>query len=197
MAKGKGRAGGAAARWLYSVLLAERNQRRYPGRYMVVQFEAMVRQPEQTLQAVCDFLGETYYPEMLLMEGDPERRAKLVQRASEPTGVTPLSTEFIGTYYEAVPPAEIAFIQSVAGRRMTAFGYQLDSFQLPVQEQLRYTFLEWPLNLGRMLAWLGLEFAQHHLPGLFGRKPDSRQIIDSHTAAKSDQRDPVIESKPT
>ena len=36
---GKGRAGGAAARWNYSTRLAARNLRRYPGRYLVIRFE--------------------------------------------------------------------------------------------------------------------------------------------------------------
>src|SRR5690606_19411988 len=45
--EGKGRAGGATARWLRSVRLAERNRRRYPDRYMVVRYESLVTQPEE------------------------------------------------------------------------------------------------------------------------------------------------------
>ena len=81
---GKGRAGGATARWLYSLALAQRNLQKYPDRYQVVRFETLVRQPEQTLRDVCDFLGEAYVPAMLAMEGDPERRAAHVLNVTFP-----------------------------------------------------------------------------------------------------------------
>ena len=40
--EGRGRAGGATARWLYSTNLAERHRRRHPDGYLVVRFEDLV-----------------------------------------------------------------------------------------------------------------------------------------------------------
>lgn len=174
---GKGRAGGAAARWLYSVSLANRNLKKYPDRYQIVQYEALVHAPAETLQAVCRFLGEAYTPKMLTMSGAPERRAKLLRRATVNTGPTPLSTEFIGAYRGVIPEPEIAFLQQIAARPMTAFGYSLDPIHFSPVQRIRYTLIDWPANLARMAAWLTLERLQHVLPRLWGRKPDPRLIV--------------------
>lgn len=178
---GKGRAGGAVARWLYSVNLAQRNLQKYPDHYKIVQYETLVRQPEKTLQEICHFIGETYDPEMLTMNGAPERRDKLLRRATTHSGPTPLSAEFIGAYQGVVPEAEVAFIQGWVGRQMTAFNYPLAAINFSPAQRLRYSLYEWPLNLLRLGAWLGIEQLQHRLPVLFGRKPDSRTMItDGH-----------------
>lgn len=174
---GKGRAGGATARWLYSTSLARRNLQMYPDRYKIVRFEALVRRPEETLREVCDFIGETYDPIMLTMEGDPERRAKLNRRATIQSGPSPLSEEFIGVYRQAIPKREIAFIQSFAGRIMSAFGYTLDPTGFTAVDWVLYVLLDWPANLLRLAAWLSLEMIQNKMPGRFGRRPDARMIV--------------------
>ena len=61
----------------------------FPDRYLVVRFETMVAQPEQTLRQVCDFLGEEYIPSMLTMDGSPQRD-KLARTASAP-GTSPFT----------------------------------------------------------------------------------------------------------
>lgn len=174
---GKGRAGGATARWLYSLSLAERNLKKYPGQYKVVQFEALVRKPEETIRDVCRFIGEEYVPDMLTMSGAPERRDKLRSRATIKIGSTPLSDEFISIYRGTIPESEIAFMQQFAGRQMVEFGYELDPIHFSRSEKMRYLSHDWPLNLLRMTAWLSLEQLQHKFPALFGRKPDKRLIV--------------------
>jgi hypothetical protein len=74
---GKARVGGAAARWLYSSAWAKRNMKRYHGRYKIIRYETLVQKPEETIRAICAFLGEDYYPEMLSTDGSPGHREKL------------------------------------------------------------------------------------------------------------------------
>jgi hypothetical protein len=119
---------------------------------------------------------------MLAMEGDPERRARLAGGAAVPPGVSPLSEAFIGLYRQAVadqaiPKQEIAFMQGLAGKQMTNVGYSPDAIQFSPAERIRYACFDWPANLVRMLAWLSVEFVQHHAPRWFGRKPDPRTMI--------------------
>jgi hypothetical protein len=56
--------GWETARWLASARLAERNRRRYPGRYRVVRFESLVAAPDDTLRGLCAFLDERFEPSM-------------------------------------------------------------------------------------------------------------------------------------
>ena len=107
---GKGRAGGATARWKYSMQHAERNQKKYPQSYMPVRFEDLVINPESTLKEICDFLEEDYTRSMLTLEGAPKFRAQL-DRADE--GKL-LSEKYIGRYRDSIPVDEIAFMQASA-----------------------------------------------------------------------------------
>ncbi len=177
--EGKGRAGGATARWRYSMSLAERNMHRYPTRYRLVRFEDMVLRPEQVLRQVCAFLGETYHPGMLGMSGAPAHRAKLADGAGSSSVETGLSSAFIGRFREQVPAREIAFIQLHAGRPMRDHGYTPLPVTLSAPDRLRFALLDWPSQMGRLVAWRGLEAVQHRFPAWLGRKPDRRMILSA------------------
>jgi hypothetical protein len=51
--------------WRESSRLARRNFEKYPERYLIVKWESLLWEPEHTLETVCNFLGEHYYPELL------------------------------------------------------------------------------------------------------------------------------------
>lgn len=173
---GKGRAGGATARWLYSARLARRNQPRYPGRYLTIRFEDLVRRPEETLRAVCDFIGEAYTPAMPAMDGAPEYREKRSHGRDLQPGESPLSDEFIGLYRRTIPPRELAFMQRLAAREMALFGYAPDALHLTGDDRLRLA-IDYPANLARMAAWRSLEALQQSLPSIFGRSPGGNMIL--------------------
>jgi hypothetical protein len=175
---GRGRVGGATARWLYSVRLARHNARRYPERYLILQFEDLICQPEPTLRQVCTFLGEAYVPGMVAMDGAPEYRQKRSAGRDVPPGESPLSESFIGRYRGAIPAEEIAFMQRLARQEMAAFGYAPDDLGFSAATRLRLALREYPLNTIRFAAWRTLEALQHRLPGSFGRRPDSRMITN-------------------
>ncbi len=174
---GKARAGGAAARWLYTTGLAQRNLKKHSGRYLVVRFEDLILQPEQTLRKVCAFLEEEFDPRMLTMEGAPEHREKMIRRSHGDRGGSPLSSEYIGIYRGQIPAAELVFLQTILGARMRRFGYDLERIPLSRKERRDYLLKEFPLNWIRLAAWMGLETVQHHLPGLFGRKPGANMRV--------------------
>lgn len=174
---GKARAGGAVARWFYTIILAKRNLKKYPGRYLTIKFEDMVYETEKTIRDVCAFLGEEYYPEILGMPGAPEHRDKLIRRSNGDSEHSPLSPQYIGIYRQQVPVHEIAFMQDIARRSLQQFGYAREPIDFSLFEWARYAFLTWPLNFARMLVWLVIELIQHNLPGRFGRKPGKNMVI--------------------
>jgi hypothetical protein len=174
---GKARAGGAVARWIYTTTLANRNLKKYPGRYMTVRFEDMVYETEQTIRKVCAFLGEEFHPEMLDMPGAPEHRDKLIRRSHGDPEKSPLSPQYVGIYRQEVPALEIAFMQGMTRRSLSQFGYTRKLLGFSSREWTQYLLISWPLNFVRMLTWLGIEFVQHNLPGRFGRKPGSNRML--------------------
>ena len=176
--EGKGRAGGASARWLYSTGLAEQHRQRYPDRYKIVRFETMVEEPEVTLREVCTFLNEPFQPEMLAMPGAPRQRDRLLHGRQLKPGQSPLSTEYIGLFRQKIPTKEIAFMQLHAGRKMRAYGYDLESLNFSPFGWISFALITWPDQMVRMVAWRTVEAIQQNFARYLGRKPGSRMIIE-------------------
>ena len=172
---GRAGVGGAAARWLYSTRLADRNARRHPDRYLVVRYETLVQEPEQTIRAVCAFVGEPFLPEMLRMEGAEGYRDKLRQSA-DADGPAFLTTEFVGRFRGRVRDDDIAFIQLVARRMMTKHGYGLDRIGWSRPAQLRFALLGAPAGVLRMASWFLNEQVQQRLPAVHGRRPSADKV---------------------
>ena len=115
---------------------------------------------------------------MLGMPEAPRHRDRLTGGASSPDEVDVLSPEHIGRFRGRVPPAELAFIQQQAGRRMARYGYALDRVELSGPERTRFWLVDWPNQMGRRLAWRGVEELQQRFPGRAGRKPGRRMIVE-------------------
>jgi hypothetical protein len=185
---GMARAGGAVARWLYTAHLARRNLRRYPDRYLVVRFEDMVLDTEATIRRACAFLGESFYAEMLDMPGAIEHRQKLVRRSHGDPNRPPLSAQYIGIYRAEVPREEVRFIESLGRRALTRYGYSLEPRRADPWDTVKFLMYIWPLNMARMLAWLGIEAVHQNLPGYLGRNPGENMLIQP--SGEGQWRDP-------
>jgi hypothetical protein len=145
--RGAGKAGLAAARWLASAELGQHNLRRYPRRYIVVRYEALMADRERTLREVCAFVSEEFVPEMLTLEGamrfGPEDQEADHVREGRPRA--------------ALSQREVAFVQSYAGRGMAAYGYQPRPLRLSLADRLLFYCLDLPANLARAAAWRTIE----------------------------------------
>ena len=145
--RSKGSVATVSAAWALSARLAQRNQQRYPDRCLTVQYETLVRQPEQTLRQACDFLGEDYHPAMLALDDIPRFRQ------STAPGQSPISAAYIGGFRNVLSRREAAFIQRYAGEEMRAFGYATEPLQMNGPERFVFWLADWPANLLRAAAW--------------------------------------------
>ena len=174
---GKGRVGGATARWLYSVRLAKRHLHRYPRSYKLVRFEALVNQTERTLKEVCNFLGEKFTPGILTMQGAGAFREALNGNTKSEPGQPLLSADFIGRFRRTMSNRELLFMQVFAGREMLELGYQLERIKLSPGDRLAFSLLDFPANLVRKAAWRGLEAVQQRFPRLVRRRISAEKVI--------------------
>ena len=144
-----GRVGVNTADWLESARVARRNQERYPANYMVLAYETLVTQAEDTLRKVCVFIGVDYVPAMLSLEGAIGfGEGKKSGTSSElETGVV----EFRLNGAQAVSPREVAFMQALARKEMTERGYREEKVRFSPSETLLYFGLDWPLALMRVV----------------------------------------------
>lgn len=171
---GRGRAGGAAARWRFSADLAETNLRRHPADYLVVRFEDLILDTARTVREVCDFLGEEFEPAMLELAAAPKHRQTL--GIPEGSSRVNLSPEFIGLHSERVPRREVAFMDVVLGSRMRRWGYDVGPRPSIVHDAAWWVSVV-PDQAARMMAWHVTEQMHHRFPRYLGRTPGARMIL--------------------
>ena len=176
---GRGRAGGATARWRFSIRLAERNLERFRGDYLIVRFEDLVVATDETIRSVCSFLGEEYEPQMLAMgeANRPRESSEQDDTVAEPA--RSMSDEYIGRYRDRVPDSELRFIQLHARHLMIRYGYVPEHIDRSLGTSLRFGVVEWPKHMARMLAWSAVEGAHRRWPRRFGHSPGARMIVES------------------
>ncbi len=173
---GKGKIGGATARWLLTTRIAQHNLKKYPKQYKIVQYEQLVQDTANVLQGLCEFLDEEYSTDMLEMKGASEFREKILRGAYGNKGPGLISTEFIGRYRQVIAKEELKFMQNLAGNSMKSFGYELDEIRLSPAESLKYRTRTFPDNLVRLTSWLALEKIQRLYPAQFGKTPPEDKI---------------------
>lgn len=130
-----GKAGWEAAAWHVSATLARRNQALYPGRYLVLHYEALVADPEETLRQVCDFLGEPFWADMLAVErmapGDEPAESPAPAQLSQDT---------------RAGRRALALTQSLLTRQMRVMGYEPAPVVLSSAQRLVTYLLDWPAS---------------------------------------------------
>ncbi|HAW51636.1 MAG TPA: hypothetical protein DCX54_04805 [Flavobacteriales bacterium] len=169
----KGLAGAGTKMWTESVRLARRGMEKYPENYMVVRYEDVVSDPEETLRNVCEFLEEEYVPEMVTMKGSPTHRDKGGNSSYGKREVGVISTDSLARYKRVLSVGEIKFMQDFCKSGMLEFGYKMDEVQMSWKGRLRYLFVDFPLNFLRMLVWSGKEL----IFDIRGRKLPARRLI--------------------
>lgn len=149
------RVGASVGRWLYSMQAARRNIEKYPGNYLIVNYEQLASQPEKTLARVFDFIGEEFTPQALSMSGAADYRDSGGNSSFEKIEPGAISTKSIGRYRSVITPGELTYIQIFAGKEMKSLGYELEPLHSPVKDKLAFLGVT-PINAARMLAWITL-----------------------------------------
>lgn len=115
----------AIGTWLLAMEHADAARERLgPDRWLDLSYEALVTDPEPELRRVCSFLGEDFAPAML-EPGAVAREVVADRKTWHANTAGPLLTERTASWRRELPAADIAFLEAVAGRRLTAAGYPL------------------------------------------------------------------------
>jgi hypothetical protein len=173
--KGRGRAGGAVARWRYSVNLGRRNAARYPDRYRLLRYEDLVSDPESVIRDITTFVGEDFEPGMLELPDAPGYRAKLEE--GRVPGEPLITDAHIGDFRGRIPRDDLAFIQQQLGEPMRRHGYVGELVRMTARERIGWWVRTWPGQMARMAAWSTVESVQHRLSGFAGRRPAAAKVL--------------------
>jgi len=103
----------------------------HPTQWLTIRYEDLLAAPEATLQGVCSFLGEPYSPDLLrYFEREPARNLATLSGSWQNLS-QPILRNNREKYLTELSAKEIALIESIAGRQMKAFGYELRSTGSP------------------------------------------------------------------
>ena len=170
----RGGAGVGSAVWLSSLNLARNHQARYPNQYMIVRYETLAHEPENTLRKICAFIGEAYDPVMLEMKGAEQFRDDGGNSSYGQHEPGRISTRSIGRFREVLSPRQIAFMQITAGSKMAEFNYEFDLVKFSMLDSLSFLFIDIPLNYLRMLVW----YVREAFLNRTGRSLPSYRIVE-------------------
>jgi Sulfotransferase family len=100
--------------WADAVSRHRTLSRRYPDNYRMVRFEDLVRDPEATIEHLCDFLGVASEPATL--------RQRVVSRG-ERLGETGFDAGAADRWRSSLTPGEARWLGWLLGRRIEEMGY--------------------------------------------------------------------------
>ncbi|GAB4532299.1 MAG: sulfotransferase [Anaerolineales bacterium] len=141
----------AARNWVRRIRQVQAAARHLPaGQYLEIRYEALVQQPQETLQNVCAFLGETFHPDMLAQH-------QLAQERIAPDSHffanvrKPVNADSLGRGRRSLSAADKRLIQHVAGGLMDELGYPREPLETCSPSEKRrlallrakYEILQW------------------------------------------------------
>lgn len=172
------RVGVDTVKWLVSTRAAQEAAQQYPDRFLIVRYETLAQQPEETLHQVCRFINEPYMTEMLTMKGATRYAKEGANTSFEKVKPGVISTRSIGRFRQIISPWEIAYIQMFAGRMMADFEYEQEPVEMSVKERVIY-LSALPLGLLSMARWL----TWNKIKEINGRSLREHRILDDYQLA--------------
>lgn len=146
----RGKIGWETSFWQRSSRLALHNLEKFPGHYMIVHCERLFSDPETTLHEVCDFIKESFNPQMLAVEGLMKMGIKVPEKYTGRERTKGIKTPQVSNMLSLT---ERSFIQSHVKSEMSALGYPNADQRMSFSSALKYAFLDYPLNMAGLFLW--------------------------------------------
>lgn len=152
----------AAQEWKFGQQTIQKLRKDLPAAtWLDVYYEKLAREPEVTLKRICEFIGESYSPDMLNFHETSIAQNRRQHRDHAALG-EPVSNRYIGIYKEQLSIRDQRIIVGIVGKEMETERYKpdveplvLDAQEAAYQEELdgryRTAMLDGPL--GRQHVW--------------------------------------------
>ncbi|MEK6690419.1 MAG: sulfotransferase [Nitrospirota bacterium] len=140
---GAGNIYGAAHTWNFANTFIKPFRKKYDSStWFDVRYEELVREPEEILKKICDFVDEKYYPQMLEFHRTPIGIHRGKQRDHAPLG-HPVSDRYVGIYKHLLSIRDQQIYAAIAGETHKEAGYELDVNPIEISEEEKTLLQEW------------------------------------------------------
>jgi hypothetical protein len=137
-----------ARTWLKYNLAASQSSQR-PG-YILIRYETLVSQPDRELARICEHLGESYHPSMLVPDHE-----RVIFRSWSQRSAAPISNERMGAWQHELGEDSVRLIEHVVGEHGARYGYSRTSGSAS----------RWAVTKGLLVAgWEALRLRANRLP---------------------------------
>lgn len=110
-----------ASFWKTAVEAARRWATSNPEKYIEIQYENLLQEPEKTTKSICNQLSLPYEPEMLTFH--EETRYYSAKNQSQSVTLTAVDNTRLNLWQKQLSPVEIKLIESCCHREMTGWDY--------------------------------------------------------------------------
>ncbi len=143
-----------AQQWQQSLIKFEQNWQSDP-RIHLLHYEKLVQQPEKYLTALCQFLGETYTPDMLTARS--EAHTPLINRQGWAlqhlqSALQPISANAINKWHHDLTKHQIEIIDLLTFPHAANYGYMANTSTLGTHARLTLTIERLRVKLDRKLT---------------------------------------------
>ncbi len=119
----------AAHTWKKFVEQGRRDGAEMPAQmYLELRYESLLARPQQTMREICDFIGESFEPEMFAVHR-LRRNQRQTRIGTRDFGIahTALVTTNSGKWKTQLSPRQVAIVESVAGDLLHSLGYEISA----------------------------------------------------------------------
>jgi hypothetical protein len=124
--------------WRWKVTLGHKMGKMIPGYYLEVRYEDLVRQPDATLNEICDFIGESYEPSMLGFHEDAESEMPETSLRWHRSSVAAPNPEKVQSWRSSMSREDQVIFERVAGDALEMFGYERLSSEPTFRSRLQF-----------------------------------------------------------
>jgi hypothetical protein len=114
----------------------------FAEQWMDVQYEMLVREPEQVLREISKFLGEEFSPAMLEFHNTDIAKSRGATRDHKPLGHA-VSDKYIGIYKDLLSLRDQRIFAAVAGKELEEAGYASDVEPQKINDEEEALYREW------------------------------------------------------
>ena len=137
----------SAVRWKEVLAAGRRLKERLDAtQYLEVRYEDLIQDTESTLRLVCDYLGETYSPDILRFYRTNKRYP--TDEINNANLAKPIIAGNTGKWRRGLPLREIRIFEAVAGEQLEQYGYEraCKNPHLSNMERAYCKYIEHPLR---------------------------------------------------
>jgi Sulfotransferase family len=119
----------AAMRWRRLVAAGRRDGARFPGSYREVSYETLLAEPEETMRALCDFIGERFEESVLRPTplGFPGRRPLVgTWRPVRPASEAQIVAANVARWKKELTAHQLSLFEGIAGDLLSSLGYEVE-----------------------------------------------------------------------